>query len=232
MSRRSPYTLLATTPLSGGLAALGAPTAGALTFTPCPQASVFGCATLPVPLDRSGRLPGVISLSVERRLAGSAPSRDAVVALAGGPGQAALPLAAFIAQAIAPALSSNDLLLFDQRGTGKSDPLSCPALASATQSEQSASASELIERCARELGPARADYTTSESVADIEALREAGGYEKLVLYGTSYGTKGALDYAERYPPDGGGLVLDSTETPSGPEAFHLSTFKAITPALG
>jgi len=231
MSRRSLYTLLATTLLSGGLALAGAPAAGALTFTPCPTPSVFGCATLPVPLDRSGKLPGVISLSVERKLAGAAPSRDAVVALAGGPGQAALPLAPFIAQAIAPALSSNDLLVFDQRGTGKSDPLSCPALTSATQSEQNASASELIERCARELGPARADYTTSESVADIEALREAGGYEKLVLYGTSYGTKVALDYAERYPQNVAGLVLDSTETPSGPEAFHLSTFKAITPAL-
>ena len=164
-------------------------------------------------------------------MAGATPSRDAVVALAGGPGQAALPLATFIATAIAPALSSRDLLVFDQRGTGKSDPLSCHALANATASEENSSASELVERCARELGPARADFTTSESVADIEALRIAGGYEKLVLYGTSYGTKVALDYAERYPQNVEALVLDSTETPTGPEAFHVSTFKAMTPAL-
>jgi pimeloyl-ACP methyl ester carboxylesterase len=217
--------------LVGGFAASDVPSAGAVVFTPCAETPGFACAAVPVPLDRSGRLAGTISLSVERRMAGATPSRDAVVALAGGPGQAALALAPFIATAIAPALSSRDLLVFDQRGTGKSDPLSCHALTNATASEENSSASELVERCARELGPARADFTTNESVADIEALRVAGGYEKLVLYGTSYGTKVALDYAERYPQNVEALVLDSTETPTGPEAFHVSTFKAMTPAL-
>jgi len=160
--------------MSGGFAALGAPSAGAVVFTPCAETSGFTCATVPVPLDRSGGLGGIISLSVERKMAGAVPSRDAVVALAGGPGQAALPLAPFIATAIAPALSSRDLLVLDQRGTGKSDPLSCRALTNATASEENSSASALVERCARELGPARADFTTAESVADIEALRVAG----------------------------------------------------------
>ncbi len=169
-------------------------------------------------------------MSVERRLAATTPSRSAVVALAGGPGQAVLPLADFIAQAIAPALSTRDLLLFDQRGTGASDPLSCNALAHAG-SQAASEPGELVSRCARELGPARGDFTTRESVADIEALRQAGGYEKLVLFGTSYGTKVALEYAERYPQHTEALVLDSTETPEGPEAFRLSTFKAMAPAL-
>jgi pimeloyl-ACP methyl ester carboxylesterase len=230
MSRGTLLAVLVGTLLSG-FAASDVPSAGAVVFTPCAESPGFTCAAVPVPLDRSGRIPGTISLSVARKMAGAAPSRDAVVALAGGPGQAALPLAPFIATAIAPALSSRDLLVFDQRGTGKSDPLSCHALTNATASEENRSASELVERCARELGPARADFTTSESVADIEALRVAGGYEKLVLYGTSYGTKVALDYAERYPQNVEALVLDSTETPTGPEAFHVSTFKAMTPAL-
>src|SRR4029077_5285477 len=90
---------------------------------------------------------------------------------------------------------------------------------------------ELIARCARQLGPARGAYTTRESVQDIEAVRQAAGYEKLVLYGTSYGTKVALEYAARYPQHVESLVLDSTETPDGPEPFHVSTFKAIGPAL-
>jgi pimeloyl-ACP methyl ester carboxylesterase len=231
MSRGSLSTLFAAAIVSAGFAASAAPAASAVVFTPCADSAGFTCATVPVPLDRTHGLAGTISLSVERKMAGAVPSRDAVVALAGGPGQAALPLAPFIATAIAPALSSRDLLVFDQRGTGKSDPLSCHALTNATASEENNSASELVERCALELGPARADFTTSESVADIEALRVAGGYEKLVLYGTSYGTKVALDYAERYPQNVEALVLDSTETPTGPEAFHVSTFKAMTPAL-
>ncbi len=97
--------------------------------------------------------------------------------------------------------------------------------------ELAARSARLVARCAGEIGPARGDFTTAESVADIEALRQAGGYEKLVLYGTSYGTKVALEYAERYPQHVEALVLDSTETPSGPEPFHISTFKAMTPAL-
>ncbi len=203
--------------------------ASSLSFGPCVKGTEFSCTTLAVPLDRTGRVPGTVTLSVERRLAGAVPSRDAVVALAGGPGQAATPLAEFIAQAISPALATRDLLVFDQRGTGASGALNCVALMSTASAELSAS--ETAEHCAREIGPARGDYTTSESVADIEALRQAGGYEKLVLYGTSYGTKVALDYAERYPQNVEALVLDSTETPTGPEAFRVSTFKAMTPAL-
>jgi pimeloyl-ACP methyl ester carboxylesterase len=183
-----------------------------------------------VPLDRSGTLAGTIPLSVERRSAASGPSSVAVVALAGGPGQATLPLAAFIAQAIAPGLGTRDLLLFDQRGTGASGPLSCAALTPAGLAAAK-SLGEVIERCARQIGPARGSYTTRESVEDIEAVRRASGYEKLVLYGTSYGTKVALQYAQRYPQNVASLVLDSTETADGPEPFHVGTFKAMRPML-
>src|SRR5205085_4765180 len=142
------------------------------------------------------------------------------------PGQATLRLARFIAEAVAPALARSDLLLFDQRGTGASGPLSCPAL-SAGEIATANSLGEVIQRCARQLGPARGAYTTRESVEDIEAVRQAAGYEKLVLYGTSYGTKVALEYAARYPQHVESLVLDSTEMPEGPEPFHVSTFKAM-----
>jgi pimeloyl-ACP methyl ester carboxylesterase len=192
-------------------------------FVACATPTGFECASVPVPLERSGAIAGTLSLSVERKRAGGARSRDAVVALAGGPGQAALPLSEFIAQAIAPALVSRDLLVFDQRGTGASDPLSCPAL----EVFSAQSASDLFEECASEIGPARGAFTTEESVQDIEALREAGGYEKLVLYGTSYGTKVALDYAEAYPEHVEALVLDSVVPPEGAEPFQIPTFEAI-----
>ena len=233
MRRRAPTSLLAVL-LLASLPSSSAASPGA-SFTPCPQEETFSCATVPVPLDRGGAVPGTIGLSVERRVAGGGPSSVAVLALAGGPGQATLPLAHFIAEAISPALAGGsspprDLLLFDQRGTGASGPLSCPALSGAEIATAN-SLGELIERCAHELGPARGDYTTRESVEDIEAVRRAAGYEKLVLYGTSYGTKVALAYTQRYPQNVAALVLDSTETPEGPDPFHVSTFKAIRPAL-
>ncbi len=180
-----------------------------------------------MPLDRAGHVPGTIALQLERRLAGATPSRSAVVALAGGPGQAADGLGEFIAKAIAPALETRDLLVFDQRGTGESDPISCPALTSAGQIEGAQTGGELASRCAQQLGPARGGFTTRESVADIEAIRQAAGYEKLVLYGTSYGTKVALEYAEQYPQHVEALVLDSVVPREGPEPFAVTTFQAI-----
>jgi len=199
----------------------------ALGFIPCTDAPGFSCASLGVPLDRSGVSAGTISLSVERKLAGSAPSSSALLALAGGPGQAALPFAAFTAVAMAAGLKTRDLVLFDQRGTGNSDPLSCPALENPT----TASAGRLFERCAEQLGPARGAFTTQESVQDIEAVRKAAGYEKLVLYGTSYGTKVALEYAERYPQHVEALLLDSVVPTNGPEPLGIPTLKAVAPVI-
>ena len=84
-------------------------------------------------------------------------------------------------------------------------------------------------RC--EIGPARAGFTSEESVRDIEALRVAGGYEKLVLYGTSYGTKVALEYAQQYPQHVESLVLDSVVPVDGPEPFAIPSFRALPGVL-
>jgi pimeloyl-ACP methyl ester carboxylesterase len=226
--------MLAASLLIGLLASVRVPTAAALTFGACPDAPPgFTCATLPVPLDRSGQPAGTISLSVERKAAGAAQSQSAVIALAGGPGQAADPLGEQLAKAIAPALGARDLLVFDQRGTGRSDPLNCPifgnvkALESATESNFGT----LVELCALQIGPARGAFTTQESVEDIEALRHTAGYKKIVLYGTSYGTKVALEYAERYPQHVEALVLDSVVPSNGPEPFGISRFEAIGSVL-
>ncbi|MGH2864031.1 MAG: alpha/beta fold hydrolase [Solirubrobacteraceae bacterium] len=227
MHRRATILALALAPVLLLAASPSSSAASRLSFVPCPTQPAFECTSLPVPLDRAGGVAGTITLSVERKPAGAAPSRDAVLALAGGPGQAALPLAEFIAQAIAPALGSRDLIVFDQRGTGASDPLSCPAF----ESLSAKSATRLFEECAAELGPARGAFTTQESVQDIEAIRQAGGYEKLVLYGTSYGTKVAEEYAERYPQNVESMVLDSVVPSNGPEPVAIPTFEAIPGVL-
>ena len=232
MRRRAPLTVfvaLVSALLLTGLPASAAGSTGtSLSFTPCPHEAGLACTTVTVPLDRAGTVPGTIGLGVERLQAGFTPSASAVLALAGGPGQAADPLAGFVAKAIAPALRTRDLIVYDQRGTGHSDPLNChnsPAL------ERARSEAQEAEQCALQLGAARGAFTSEESVADIEAIREAMGYEKLVLYGTSYGTKVALEYAERYPEHVEALVLDSVVLPEGPEPFSLSSIQALRPVL-
>ncbi len=227
MSRRTLDGALAAALSCGAFAFAGVSRAQALGFTPCSNSPGFACTTVPVPLDRGGTVPGSVALSVERKAAGAGQTPAAVLALAGGPGQAALPLGEFSATAIAPALSERDLLVFDQRGTGGSDPLGCSAL----ESLDAGKLGQLFEQCAFEIGPARGAYTTRESVEDIEAIRRATGYEKLVLYGTSYGTKVALQYAERYPQHVESLVLDSVVAPEGPEPFAIPSFQAIGAVL-
>ena len=197
-----------------------------LSYTPCAGLPKLSCTDVPVPLDRSGAAPGTIALSVARKLSGPTPSSSAVLVLAGGPGQAALPFGEFAAEGLAPALHGRDMLVFDQRGTGSSDPFSCPALESPRGTIE-----RVFQLCAEQIGRARGAFTTQETVQDIEALRRATGYQKLVLYGTSYGTKVALEYAERYPEHVEALVLDSVVPTEGPEPFSIPSFEALPGVL-
>jgi pimeloyl-ACP methyl ester carboxylesterase len=192
-------------------------------FTPCANAPGFGCAQLTVPLDPSGAVPGTVTLSIERKVAVTGTATQAVIGLAGGPGQAAIPFAADFAQTMSSALGTRDLVVFDQRGTGTSGALSCPAFADPDANLTPT----LVGTCASQIGVARGFYESDDSVADIEAIREALGYSQVILYGTSYGTKVALRYAEQYPADTAGLVLDSTVEPNGPDVYSASTFAAI-----
>jgi pimeloyl-ACP methyl ester carboxylesterase len=237
MARRTLTSMLAASLVIGVLASTRvSPAEAALPFAAC-QSAVgavgFSCASIAVPLDRSGKTPGTVSLTVERKAVGAAPTQSAVIALAGGPGQAADPLGEVLAKAIAPALTARDLLVFDQRGTGKSSPLNCPVFGNVTALESATESTigPLVELCALQIGAARGSFTTQESVEDIEAIRHLAGYKKLVLYGTSYGTKVALEYAERYSQHVESLVLDSVVPSTGPEPFGIGRFQAIGAVL-
>jgi len=199
-----------------------------IAFTTCGNSNDFACGHLTVPLDPSGTTPGTITLAIRRHRATVGEARSAIIALAGGPGQPALPFAEAFAELLGPIAATRDLIVFDQRGIGLSDPLSCHAL---ERPDLYSSFAAVIEACGGQLGPARGFYTTADTVADIEAIRVAGGYEKLVLYGTSYGTKVAEQYAQEYPSHVEALVLDSVVPPNGPDTLNRPTFAAIPRVL-
>jgi pimeloyl-ACP methyl ester carboxylesterase len=214
-------TLLAGPAVLVALMAAVPPASAAIPWAPCAPAG-FQCGRLDVPLDPSGTTAGAVSLSVKRRPAPSNPTATAVIGLAGGPGQAAIPFVDRMAANIAPALATRDLVVLDQRGTGQSGELRCGAFAT-----PQGTIGDAARSCANELGPSRAFYRTTETVEDIEAVRREGGYAKLVLYGTSYGTKVAEAYAARYPANVEALVLDSVVLPEGPDVFGRSSFQAV-----
>src|SRR4051794_32422251 len=207
------------------LLALPSPASAALSF--CGPAD-RSCARVTVPLDRSGKVPGQIGLEVEEGFA-KTPIRPPLFVFAGGPGQGAT--YAFdnvtLAQILGPERRNRNVVVFDQRGTGDSGPLDCPE----AQRQRSGDPAADAATCANRLGPRRAFYTTRDSVADIEAVRQRMGTPKIALYGTSYGTKVALAYALAYPGHVDRIVLDSVVPLDGPDSLNRQTIGAIPRVL-
>ncbi|MGX6447186.1 alpha/beta fold hydrolase, partial [Patulibacter sp. S7RM1-6] len=232
LARRAlPLPLLAAALLLAG----GPASAGAARTYPCGDASVgrTRCSRVTVPLDRTGAIPGRVSLSVRRVQAGQKRARvrrEAVLFLSGGPGQATTPDAAALTGVLAPLLERRDLLTVDTRGTGRSsDLIVCPELE--TTAVTALSQSDLVGSCARRLGGATDRYGTTDVVADLEAVRQASGYARLVVVGVSYGTYTAQRYAAAHPDRVSGLVLDSTVDGTGDDPYTLATVRAAPTAL-
>src|SRR5690349_4665187 len=83
--------------------AFAAPAGAKLRWRACADELGFQCATMRVPLDRSGKTPGTIGLKLareDRTVRGG----KILISLSGGPGQGAVAAAPFVEQAMAPAL--------------------------------------------------------------------------------------------------------------------------------
>jgi len=181
------------------------------------------CAHLAVPIDRSGTVPGTIRLRIDRIREDN--PQGAIFAIAGGPGQGATPIEENLNTDIFKALGRRDLIVVDQRGTGGSEPLDCPTIDGAKQ--DSGPLDKRTLACAEFLGPRAHHYTTADTVADFEAVRQALGIDKITLYGVSYGTDVALSYAATYPEHVERLVLDSVVDPQDTDPFDLSALAAL-----
>jgi pimeloyl-ACP methyl ester carboxylesterase len=189
------------------------------------------CRTITVPIDRSGAVPGDVHLFVERLAARKSTSKSTIVLFPGGPGAAASIYGRELVGEFGTVLDDHDLLLVDQRGTGRSDYLNCDAdltpnyLVPAGQDAHQFS--KTVERCAKKLGPRRWHYTTRETVADLEDVRQALGIDKFVLVGVSYGTVDAMAYAGAHPDHVDRMVLDSLVSGDGLDAFGLNLVHAL-----
>jgi pimeloyl-ACP methyl ester carboxylesterase len=212
--------------LCGALLALLAPAAASadLAFKRC-AGSRSECATLNVPLDRTGVLPGEIPLKVERLE--SPIDLPTMLYLSGGPGGAGIEEMRSVLPLVPQIALRYRVVGFDQRGTGGSGLLRCPAL----ERDARLRSTSAGEDCARRLGAARTHYSTPDSVEDMEAIRRGLGVDKLALFGISYGTELALAYARAHPDHVERMILDSTVDPDDRDPFGLAGFRAMGPTL-
>ena len=177
------------------------------------------CGTLEVPENRAKPQGRKISLAVAVLPANTLnPRADPLFILAGGPGQAASFLGPFAA-ALTGVRKDRDIVLVDQRGTGRSSPLTCAAFEPDDSPDAALELDQVpkARACAKELAQAGVDpaqYTTAAWIADLDAVRNALGYATVNLWGGSYGTRAALEYLRAYPARVRSVVLDGVAAPS------------------
>lgn len=163
--------------------------------------------------------PGARMLDIHFALLES-PADDAppLLIAPGGPGLGGVQSAAGIAQLFAPFRETRDILLFDQRGTGQSNRLDCklPKDLAGAMASLSAQDEEDVIACRNALAQ-HADlraYTTPRAVADLDVIRRALGVARMDIFGMSYGTRIATEYARQFPGHVRNIVIRAPAPPA------------------
>ncbi|MFY2559643.1 alpha/beta hydrolase [Corallococcus terminator] len=185
-----------------------------LVLKPCrleglaPQAQ---CGTYEVFEDRAAKSGRKLSLRVVVVPALAAqPQPDPLVFLAGGPGQAATRTAQMLL-AVERIRRHRDIVLVDQRGTGDSSPLDCELHEEGeglSARFEEGDAPRRLRECRERWNADVRQYTTPIAMEDLDEVRAALGYEKLNLWGVSYGTRAALVYMRQFPERVRTAILD------------------------
>lgn len=215
--RGSALALLMMAGLGGAAAAATPP------LQPCRIAGIpneLKCGSLQRPLDPArpdGAKVDIHYLVVPAMARNKQP--DAVLLLAGGPGQSAISVAARVLPRLSRLGNRRDLVFIDQRGTGRSAPLDCPDDSKLPITEQLDEAAQMrrLDACRAALeklpyGDLRF-FTTTLAMQDMDAVREALGVPQWNLVGASYGTRAALEYLRQFPTKVRRTVLDGVAPP-------------------
>ncbi|WP_328969069.1 alpha/beta hydrolase [Streptomyces sp. NBC_00239] len=182
------------------------------------------CGTLDVPLDYAGQAKGTVRLALARIPATGGHRLGSLLLNFGGPGAPGIDTLAASANAFADLGEAYDLVVFDPRGIGGSQPVSCggalsaDAPAGADAAAQLAALREVARRCAQHSGPVFPYIGTVNVARDMDRIRQAVGDRKLNYLGFSYGTRLGAVYAAQFPQRTGRMVLDGVDTLTEPLA--------------
>jgi len=171
------------------------------------------CGRLPRALDPGGMVAGAVAVYFEYYPhTGAGPPAGTLVATEGGPGYAATDSRDDYLALFAPLRPDHDVLIMDNRGTGRSGALDCPRLQKAPTLTEAD-----IGACGRSLGRRALLYSTALAADDLAALLAALGIGSIDLYGDSYGSYFAQVFALRHAAKLRSLVLDGADALAGPD---------------
>ena len=167
------------------------------------------CGTLAVPENPAQPGGRTIHLRVVVLPATSERAPDPLFYFEGGPGGSATDEAMWVASHFFLFNQHHDIVLIDQRGTGKSNQALCaaPEQTSGTEAETAAAVQSCLDQIKDRADPTF--YTTPISVDDFHRVRSALGYDKIDIYGVSYGVSTGLAYVQRHGEHVRAALFDS-----------------------
>lgn len=194
----------------------------------CPERPVpdgMRCGTVEVPLDHAAPAKGTVEIALARIPATDREKRLGSLLLNyGGPGSPGIANLAADPDAFADLGERYDLVAFDPRGVGHSEPVSCGGSQQAAEGAEADAAAQLAalravaRRCELASGPVLPYIGTVHVARDMDVIRRSLGDKKLNFLGFSYGTRLGAVYAAQYPGSTGRMVLDGVDTLTEPLA--------------
>ncbi len=193
-----------------------------MVWSPCSGNPDLQCGTVTVPVDYRHPDAASIPVAVTRSPAtgGTVPHRT-LVFNPGGPGESGNQILPVVLGRFPPSvLQTFDIVSFDPRGTGASEPLDCgtsPAAAASvipvpSSPSRSLPGTPVYSTMARSCEQRAPDFVpfidTVDTARDLDRIRQALGLSRLDYYGLSYGTVLGAVYADLFPRRVGAFVLD------------------------
>jgi pimeloyl-ACP methyl ester carboxylesterase len=188
----------------------------------------YYCGEIKVALDPAGQVPGRIPIAIAwlPHSNPTARSQGTIVAVEGGPGYPSIGSRSLYRGLYAPLLATRDMLLVDNRGTGRSEAILCRPLQGRHLMEL-----RYVTRCGRALGRTSDLYGTAIAADDMAIVLSALRVKRVDIYGDSYGSFFVQAFAGRHPDRVRSIVLDGAYQVTGGSPWYLSTAPTLRSAF-
>ena len=174
-------------------------------LAPCSFDTTWLCGYVRVPVDRAGPQRGTIAVAYYVLRHHPDTNELPVFVTPGGPGESGWDIHGFFE---GTALAAHrDIVVVDPRGSGRSQAIDCPDLQNGWHDD--AQFRTAVAACGRQLGPLADRYGSGDVAMDVDAVRQALGYDTIDYYAFSYGTVAEQAYAARFPQHLHALAIDA-----------------------